>query len=155
MSKYPLESYQYDELPNPPPDSFRIAEVLPGKEDDTISCLLHLTNWSSPLEYEAVSYAWGDRNAKATVICHGKRMEVTKSLHGALSMFRYQDRSRLLYADALWWVSDTSPSLNLLLHIIDNVGNVYCDLDVLQNATFFTTSSSTFLASSNLINQQH
>jgi hypothetical protein len=102
MSEYSLKSYQYKDLPKPPPGSFRVAEILPGGEDDPVSCLLHTIDWSNSLEYEAVSYAWGDPNATAVVICQGKRVEVTQSLYGALAQLRYQDRSRLLYADALW-----------------------------------------------------
>ena len=102
MSEYYLESYQYERLPIPPPGSFRIAEILPGREDDPVSCLLHTTDWSNSLEYEALSYAWGDPNIRAIVICQGKSVEVTRNLHGALAQLRYQDRSRLLYADALW-----------------------------------------------------
>lgn len=102
MSEYPLHSYQYKHLPMPPPGSFRIAEILPGREDDPVSCLLHTTDLSKSIEYEAISYAWGDPNTRAIVICQGKRLEVTRSLYGALAQLRYQDQSRFLYADALW-----------------------------------------------------
>ena len=101
MSEYPLDLYQYEDLPNPPPGSFRVAELLPGEEGDPVSCLLHVTDWSNPPEYEALSYAWGDSNARATVICQGKRVKVTRSLYGGLTQLRYPDRSRLVYADAL------------------------------------------------------
>ena len=102
MSQYPLETYRYEDLPRPPPGSFRIAELLPFEKGDPVSCLLHLADWSNLPEYEALSYAWGDLNARATVICQGKRVEVTQSLYGALAQLRHQDRSRLVYADALW-----------------------------------------------------
>ena len=94
MSEFLSESYQYEDLPIPPPGSFRVAELLPGEKDDPVSCVLHVTNWSNPLEYEAISYAWGDPNATATVIRHGKKVEMTKSLHGALAQLRYQHQSR-------------------------------------------------------------
>ncbi|KAL8940285.1 MAG: hypothetical protein Q9216_002897 [Gyalolechia sp. 2 TL-2023] len=101
MPEYALESYQYEDLPTTPPGSFRVAEILPGRADDPVSCLLHTTDWSNPLEYEAISYAWGDPNIRATVICQGKRLEVTRNLYEALAQLRHPDRSRLLYADAL------------------------------------------------------
>ena len=102
VSKPPMSSYLYDDLPKPPPNSFRVAEILPGGGDHPVACLLHTTNWNNPPAYEAVSYAWGDANAKANVFCNGKLIEVTQSLYRALSQLRYQDRSRFLYADALW-----------------------------------------------------
>lgn len=102
MSVYPLESYRYEHLPIPPPGSFRIAQILPGRDDDPVSCLLHTTDWANPLEYEALSYTWGDQKNKAIIICQGKRLEVTRNLHRALAQLRHQDQSRFLYADALW-----------------------------------------------------
>ena len=97
-----MSLYLYDDLPKPPPDSFRVAEILPGEGDEPVSCVLHTTDWNDPPKYEAVSFAWGDANAKAKVLCNGKIIEVTQSLYKALSHLRFQDRSRLLYADALW-----------------------------------------------------
>lgn len=102
MSDYLLESYQYEDLPKPPPGTFRVVELLPGESGELVSCLLHLAHWSNPPTYEALSYAWGDLNARATIICHGKKLEVTQSLYGGLTQLRYQDRSRYLFADALW-----------------------------------------------------
>ena len=100
VSGYPSKSYQHEDLPTQ--TSFRVVELLPGEEDDPIFCLLHVVDWSNPREYEALSYAWGDPNARVTVTCHGERLEVTKNLRDGLSHIRYPDRSRFLWVDALW-----------------------------------------------------
>ena len=100
MSEYSQEPYQYEGLPTQ--TSFRVIELLPGEEGNSVSCLLHVADWSNPLEYEAISYAWGDPNARAPVNCHGKRLEVTQNLHRGLTHLRFRDRSRFLWADALW-----------------------------------------------------
>jgi hypothetical protein len=97
---HPLEPYQYEDLPTQ--SSFRVLELLPRQEGNPVSCLLHIVDWSNPLEYEAISYAWGDSNAKAPVTCNGKRLMVTQSLHKGLTHFRFQDRSRFMWADAIW-----------------------------------------------------
>src|SRR5947207_11465328 len=89
MSEYPLEPYQYEDLPTQ--TSFRVIELLPGQEGSLVSCLLHNVDWSNPLEYEAISYAWGNPSERAPVICHGKRLEVTRNLHMGLTHFRLQD----------------------------------------------------------------
>ncbi len=102
MFEHPSESFQHEDLPDPPPLSFRVAELLPGEEGDPVSCLLHVADLSNPPEYEALSYAWGDPSATSTVYCQGKRKEVTQSLHGGLTHVRFQDRSRFLFADAVW-----------------------------------------------------
>ena len=102
MSEDILESYTYDDLPDPPPATFRIAEILPAEVSDPVTCLLHIVDWSNLPEYEALSYTWGDANARATIICEGKTLSVTQNLYGALEHLRHKDRSRFVYADALW-----------------------------------------------------
>jgi Heterokaryon incompatibility protein (HET) len=97
---HPLEPFQYEDLPTQ--TSFRVIELLPGQGDSPVSCLLHIMDWSNPLEYEAISYAWGDPSARAPVTCHGKRVEVTQNLHWGLTHFRLQDRSRFLWVDSIW-----------------------------------------------------
>ena len=102
MFEYPSAFYKYEDLPDPPPPCFRVAELLPGEGGDPVSCLLHIADLSKSPEYEALSYAWGDLNARATIICQGKRVEVSQSLYTGLTHLRYPDRSRYLFADALW-----------------------------------------------------
>jgi hypothetical protein len=96
----PQETYQYDIMPTQ--TSFRVLELLPGQEGDPVSCLLHHLDWSNLLEYEAISYAWGDANDIERVICQGRELEVTRNLHSGLNHLRLQDRSRILWADAIW-----------------------------------------------------
>lgn len=100
MSTHALESYRYESLSFS--NSFRVIELLGGEEEDPISCSLRNVNWSNVPEYEAISYAWGDPNARVPVNCDGKRFEVTKNLYAALIHFRRQGKSRFLWADALW-----------------------------------------------------
>ena len=97
---HPQELYQYEDLPTQ--TSFRVMELLPGQESNPVSCLLHIVDWSNPLEYEAISYAWGNPSARAPITCHGKRLEVTQNLHRGLTHLRLQDRSRFLWVDAIW-----------------------------------------------------
>ena len=102
MSADPSDFYEYGDLSDPPPLAFRVAELLPGTEDEPISCLLHAADLSNPPDFDGLSYAWGDPTATHTIICEGKRKQVTKSLHGALSHLRHRNQSRMLFADALW-----------------------------------------------------
>jgi Heterokaryon incompatibility protein (HET) len=92
--------YRYGTLPTD--TTFRLIELHPGAADDTVSCALHVIDWPDPPPYEAISYAWRDAKARALLICDGKELEVTKSLLTALKHFRYADRSRYLWADAVW-----------------------------------------------------
>jgi hypothetical protein len=83
---YPLEPYQYEDLPTQP--SFSVIVLLPGQEGNPVSCLLHIVDWSNSLGCEAISYAWGDLSARAPVTCHGKRLEMTQNLHRGLTQLR-------------------------------------------------------------------
>ncbi|KAF5528917.1 het-domain-containing protein [Fusarium mexicanum] len=100
MTEHKLR-YLYQELGTQ--TSFRIAELLPGDDNDPIECHVHPVSWSdtSIPEYEAISYVWGDQNQKANIICHGRRLKVTQSLYNALRHFRQRDKSRYLWADAI------------------------------------------------------
>ena len=98
--EYLLKPHQHENLPSQ--TSFRVAEILRGQDGDPISCLLHAADLSDPVEYEVISYAWNDARNRATVICDGKTLDVTRSLHEALAHFRLQDRSRFLWVDGVW-----------------------------------------------------
>lgn len=100
MSEIPDEKYIFHRLPKE--TAFRVVEILPGEKGSIIYCKLHVTEWDNLTPYEAVSYAWGDPNVRAPVVCDGKSLEITRSLHTAINHLRYADRSRVLWADALW-----------------------------------------------------
>jgi hypothetical protein len=95
--------YCYEELLSA--TSFRVLELLPGIDDDGISYKLHSADWKDPPEYEAVSYAWGDPEHKMVSICDGKELFITPNLHEGLLHLRYANRSRYLWADAVWYVN--------------------------------------------------
>lgn len=92
--------YQYNDLPDEA--SFRILELLPGKEDDPVSFVLHLSDLTDHRDYEAISYTWGNAISRASFICSGKRIEATTNLHSGLSHLRLQNEPRFLWVDALW-----------------------------------------------------
>lgn len=100
VSTTSVESYGYQHLPSD--TAFRVAELLPGQEGDPISCTLHVVEWDEDPQYEAISYAWGDRSVSVPILADGKIVEITRSLHAAFTHFRSRDHSRILWADALW-----------------------------------------------------
>lgn len=82
--------------------AFRIMELLPGQGKEAIRCRMKIADWDDYPVYEAISYAWGDPNDKAPVDVDGRTVEVTKNLYSCLLHLRRSNRSRLLWADALW-----------------------------------------------------
>lgn len=103
MSAGSLEPYTYMSLPTP--TSIRVAELLPGDGSDPIVCQILTADFTSMPSYEAISYAWGDVNSSRHVICDGKVIKVTENLYSALIHLRFSDKSRYLWADALWYVT--------------------------------------------------
>ena len=95
------ERAQYKYEPLSSKSTFRILELLPGDEGDTISYRLHAANWNSPPPYEAISYAWGDVKDTTISFCHEFPLPITQSLGDGLVAMRRKDRSRFLWADAI------------------------------------------------------
>jgi Heterokaryon incompatibility protein (HET) len=95
-----IPSYLYNALPSQ--SSFRILHLLPGKGTELITYSLHVADWENPSEYEAISYAWGDPHRTLQTICDGKVQQITYNLWQALWHLRLKDRSRCLWADAVW-----------------------------------------------------
>jgi hypothetical protein len=94
----------YIHAPMPSDTSFRVLELLPGQPKDLIRVRLQFADWTDPPEYEPISYAWGDPKDVLYCDCEGKRLSITRSLYSALLRFRMEDRSRILWADAVWYV---------------------------------------------------
>jgi hypothetical protein len=96
----PVGFYSYSNLARE--TSFRILELLPGKDGDTVLVVLHPSDLNNHRDYEAISYPWGDTNSRAAFLCDGRRVVATRNLHSNLSHLRLDSESRFLWADALW-----------------------------------------------------
>ncbi|KAF2874341.1 heterokaryon incompatibility protein-domain-containing protein [Massariosphaeria phaeospora] len=99
----PLHYLPLPESPSSKCQTIRILKLEPGSWDDPINCSLFLVDISTdPLNYEAISYVWGDGRDRRNVVCNGQRISVTRNLFDALQIFRQsQTAPRLLWADAL------------------------------------------------------
>lgn len=96
-----LLHYQYARLQHR--DEVRLLILAPGRGWDEIHCNLkpaRLSMESTP-DFEALSYAWGNSSATRFVICDGKKLPITESLHVALRHLRLSDRDRCLWADGV------------------------------------------------------
>lgn len=101
-AEHSAKPYRYEALRDAT-SSFRIVEILPSvSHEGPISCLLHEVDWSNLRDYEGVSYAWGNPKTETPIFIDGKVIQVTQNLHTALTHLRYGDRSRFLWADAIW-----------------------------------------------------
>ncbi|KAI3325744.1 HET-domain-containing protein [Xylariaceae sp. AK1471] len=83
------------------PRTIRLAHIHPGNENDPVQISLLITALDSVPNFESVSYCWGNPQDKGQVTCDGTTLAITNSLLTGLVYFRYKDRPRVLWADAL------------------------------------------------------
>ncbi|KAI0442937.1 heterokaryon incompatibility protein-domain-containing protein [Xylaria telfairii] len=83
------------------PQTIRLMHLHPGSETDPIHISLVVTALDSVPDFESISYCWGSEQGKRQVTCDGASLSITNSLFTGLEYFRYADRSRTLWADAI------------------------------------------------------
>ena len=95
QGQHRYEKLEYD-------DSIRLLRLEPADTDDKLLTgrLIH-ARLSEPLQYEAISYAWGEAIFSAKLELSSGRVNITNSLAAALRAFRQPSTSRYLWADAL------------------------------------------------------
>lgn len=102
-----IRSYVYKPLPTS--DSFRLIELLPGMPDSPLRCNLILTRRKGgAVGYQALSYTWGEAIFPQCLeeISTQAVIRITDNLYGALQTLRFEERSRLLWVDAICIAQD-------------------------------------------------
>lgn len=88
----PLSSEDYE---------IRLLTLLPGDFDSSmISCTLAHISLNEIIEYEALSYAWGNASVTETILVNGNEWQATRNLVAALRQLRSQE-PRTLWVDAI------------------------------------------------------
>ncbi|KAK4184554.1 heterokaryon incompatibility protein-domain-containing protein [Podospora australis] len=85
------------------PSAIRLVLLGPGEPEDTkVVCRLLQPNESPPnLQYEALSYMWGNANHTTNIVLNGVSYPATVNLVSALRHLRHSDSNRTLWIDAL------------------------------------------------------
>ncbi|KAF8853256.1 HET-domain-containing protein, partial [Acephala macrosclerotiorum] len=98
--------YVYSAL-NEEAQEIRLLTILPNAFASEVQVTLqtHVFAKNAPLQYEALSYAWGSPKDPADIIVgspysHGT-ISVTQNLAEALRYLRYEDKIRTLWIDAI------------------------------------------------------
>jgi hypothetical protein len=94
-----VEPLRYTPLPESDTPLVRLVRLLPGKDLDPIKVLFDTSKLD--VEYEALSYCWGDASLRTPIACNGYRLEVTQNLESALRDLRHFDTTRVLWIDAI------------------------------------------------------
>jgi hypothetical protein len=81
---------------------FRVLNLLPASAfEAAISCELHITSLKDKLDFEALSYVWGDLSIKKPIYVNGQEFLVTANLEAALRRLRRGTFLRRLWIDAV------------------------------------------------------
>ncbi|KAI2631771.1 heterokaryon incompatibility protein-domain-containing protein [Xylaria nigripes] len=83
------------------PQTTRLIELHPGAPTDPVSLSLVTIALDSAPDFEAISYCWGNAWDGRCVTCNDAILTVNNSLFTGLVHFRYEDRTRILWADAI------------------------------------------------------
>ncbi|KAK0634454.1 heterokaryon incompatibility protein-domain-containing protein [Bombardia bombarda] len=83
----------------------RLLKLEPGEAADPIQCSLVPISLLNAIDYESLSYCWGDPAATNTISCHDGRqygtLGIAAHLHAALVGLRHKDKPRTLWIDAI------------------------------------------------------
>ena len=96
LSKYRYEPLQQDR-------EIRILHLQPGPGSAEVHCFIEHANLDDRIEYEALSYTWGDTTLQSQIVCNKDRspLAVTRNCLSALQRLRSPDRQLTLWIDAL------------------------------------------------------
>ncbi|KAL9616319.1 MAG: hypothetical protein Q9160_008798 [Pyrenula sp. 1 TL-2023] len=80
----------------------RVLRLEPAaKKEDPISCTLETTALNGGIEYEALSYVWGQEPPSQNIYLNTRAFSITPNLHLALQRMRCSSDSRSLWIDAI------------------------------------------------------
>lgn len=89
----------YEPLPND--HSIRVLIVEPESAGPDLQTRLEVVDLDKDMEYEAMSYTWGDPKDQVPLRVRDKTVMVPKNLENALKKLRHADRRRYIWADAV------------------------------------------------------
>ncbi|KAL8707022.1 MAG: hypothetical protein Q9225_007878, partial [Loekoesia sp. 1 TL-2023] len=94
------EPFHYEGLSNP--QNIRLLQLLPaGSQADEVRCSIDQAYLNGEIQYEALSYTWGDATQRSELYCNGKTLSITPNLGVALRHLRPRTGSRTLWIDAV------------------------------------------------------
>lgn len=86
-------------------NSIRVLDLLPASNRRApLEChvrQVELADSITQLDYEAVSYVWGEAKGAWPLLCDGRELLVTKNCHDALLQLRKKGKPRTLWIDAI------------------------------------------------------
>jgi Heterokaryon incompatibility protein (HET) len=104
--------------------TIRLIKLGPGSTSQPIVASLITVDSASTLQYNAISYVWGNPDATINIICDGRPMPITINLHWALIHVRKPDRPSVIWADA---ICINQRDVQERSHQVSMVGSIYAN----------------------------
>jgi hypothetical protein len=101
--------------------SIRLLKVIPGPQLSTVAVEL-VEKSLDKVEFEALSYVWGDPAEKKSIECNGKWLNIGANLHAALHERRCRRSTTLLWADQ---ISINQSDTQEKTHQVRLMGDIY------------------------------
>ncbi|KAK8113420.1 hypothetical protein PG984_013946 [Apiospora sp. TS-2023a] len=121
-------TFLYKHKPLRSEDSIRVFDLLPARLSifPVKVELMEISLSDIEVEYEALSYVWGEANKGKYIICGGKRLPVTDNCHDALVRLRRKHQPRRLWVDSICIDQSASDaSMTERNHQVQRMGQVY------------------------------
>ena len=103
----------------------RTREVMHnGRNERFLDCRLSVRRLPGPggsYKYNALSYHWGSLQAQCHILCNDKIIEVSPTLHEALSQYRKSNQNKPLWVDALCINQDNVTERNHQVHLMTDI----------------------------------
>ncbi len=117
----------YSYVPLSSPRTIRVLKLLPAwRITASIDIVLRETTVdnfnAAAIEYEALSYVWGERTRTHAIHCQDKIILVTQSCEQALRRLRYKLAPRILWIDAICIDQISNEEKN---HQVKVMGEIY------------------------------
>lgn len=80
---------------------FRFVDLLQGDWIDPVHCNIRTVSLDDNLEYEALSYVWGDNTISRPILLNEQIIQATSNLSNALQHLRKPDETLTLWIDAI------------------------------------------------------
>ena len=104
------------------PHQIRLLALHPALTiEEDISCHLVSVSLDEALDFDALSYTWGDPHPKKKIHCMGRVMEIGLNLHSALCHLRHRLKQRFLWVDALCIDQENKQERSQQVQLMDKI----------------------------------
>lgn len=110
-----MNDIDYEALPADG-SQIRLVTILPGKPSKKLRCTVEnypfTEDGTNNLEYEALSYVWGNLTVTTPISLNDQPFQATTNLENGLRALRFRNRKRLIWIDAICINQTSIPERN-------------------------------------------